>query len=196
LFPRRRPLVTGMVRPRRTDGRDRLRHRRVEPSRPTCSHRLCLGTRPGARTPAASLSLHRPRCRPARHSALVHPPLVDRGHFRRRPPPPLRVETQRQWSEPAFARTTPILLGLFSLITLWANKAFSTPRRPDPKRENRCQRLATLWPAFGRWLWTGQQFISVAADPRSNENPLTPGQSHFKIVPAAGPCSGHPSPPA
>lgn len=33
----------------------------------------------------------------------------------------LGVETQRQWSDPAIARTTPVLLGLFSLITLWAH---------------------------------------------------------------------------
>lgn len=32
------------------------------------------------------------------------------------------VETQRQWSCPAIARTTPALLGLFSLVTLWANE--------------------------------------------------------------------------
>jgi hypothetical protein len=38
----------------------------------------------------------------------------------------LGVETQRQWSEPAIARTTPVLLGLFSLITLWANEVYST----------------------------------------------------------------------
>src|SRR3954471_24503407 len=33
---------------------------------------------------------------------------------------PLGVETQRQWSDKAIARTTPCLLGLFSLITLMA----------------------------------------------------------------------------
>jgi hypothetical protein len=38
----------------------------------------------------------------------------------------LGVETQRQWSEPAIARTTPVLLGLFSLITLWVNEAYTT----------------------------------------------------------------------
>lgn len=32
----------------------------------------------------------------------------------------LGVETQRQWSNKAIARTTPALLGLYSLITLWA----------------------------------------------------------------------------
>jgi hypothetical protein len=30
------------------------------------------------------------------------------------------VETQRQWSDRAIARTTPALLGLYSLVTLWA----------------------------------------------------------------------------
>ena len=32
----------------------------------------------------------------------------------------LGVETQRQWSDKAIARTTPALLGLYSLISLWA----------------------------------------------------------------------------
>src|ERR671913_281567 len=34
----------------------------------------------------------------------------------------LGVETQRQWSDRAIARTTPALLGLHSLVTLWANE--------------------------------------------------------------------------
>jgi len=33
----------------------------------------------------------------------------------------LGVETQRQWTDLAIARTTPVLLGLFSLVTLLAN---------------------------------------------------------------------------
>ncbi len=33
----------------------------------------------------------------------------------------LGVETQRQWSDLAIARTTPALFGLFSLIALWAS---------------------------------------------------------------------------
>lgn len=35
----------------------------------------------------------------------------------------LGVETQRQWSDKAIARTTPILLGLFSWVTLLANQS-------------------------------------------------------------------------
>jgi hypothetical protein len=34
----------------------------------------------------------------------------------------LGVETQRQWNEPAIARTTPCLLGLFSIVTLLAQQ--------------------------------------------------------------------------
>ena len=34
----------------------------------------------------------------------------------------LGVETQRQWSDLAILRTTPVLLGLFSLVTLWAGE--------------------------------------------------------------------------
>lgn len=33
----------------------------------------------------------------------------------------LGVETQRQWSDKAILRTTPVLLGLFSLVTLWTH---------------------------------------------------------------------------
>jgi hypothetical protein len=33
----------------------------------------------------------------------------------------LGVETQRQWSDKAISRTTPVLLGLFSLVTLWTH---------------------------------------------------------------------------
>jgi DDE superfamily endonuclease len=34
----------------------------------------------------------------------------------------LGIETQRQWSDLAIQRTTPLLLGLFSLVTLWAGE--------------------------------------------------------------------------
>ena len=34
----------------------------------------------------------------------------------------LGVETQRQWSDRAIERTTPALLGLFSLVTLFAHE--------------------------------------------------------------------------
>jgi hypothetical protein len=45
----------------------------------------------------------------------------------------LGVETQRQWSDGAIARTTPALLGLFSLVTVLAHR--STRRRKLPIRQ-------------------------------------------------------------
>jgi hypothetical protein len=39
---------------------------------------------------------------------------------------PLGMETQRQWSPLAIARTTPALFGLFSLVTLLAHPAMAT----------------------------------------------------------------------
>jgi hypothetical protein len=45
----------------------------------------------------------------------------------------LGVETQRQWSDPAIFRTTPLLLGLYSLVTLYvqqnAERLALSPRR-------------------------------------------------------------------
>ncbi len=38
-----------------------------------------------------------------------------------------RVETQRQWSDLAILCTTPALLELFSLVTLWAGKLMGAP---------------------------------------------------------------------
>jgi hypothetical protein len=37
----------------------------------------------------------------------------------------LGVETQRQWTDLAIARTTPAVMGSFSLVTLWAGDLFS-----------------------------------------------------------------------
>jgi hypothetical protein len=46
----------------------------------------------------------------------------------------LGVETQRQWSDPAILRTTPALLGLFSLVTLFA--AARLHDQPLPVRQS------------------------------------------------------------
>jgi hypothetical protein len=39
----------------------------------------------------------------------------------------LGFETQRQWSDPAIRRTTPALLGLFSVVTLFAHRRMGQP---------------------------------------------------------------------
>jgi hypothetical protein len=44
----------------------------------------------------------------------------------------LGVETQRQWSDKAILRTTPVLLGLFSIVTLWVHD-LSKSRKLKPR---------------------------------------------------------------
>jgi hypothetical protein len=93
----------------------------------------------------------------------------------------LGVETQRQWSDPAIARTTPVLLGLFSLITLWANQLFSTkvsmPRsaswysKPLPTFSNALAAVRReLW--AGRGLRMSSQILDVAKPSGANINTL------------------------
>jgi DDE superfamily endonuclease len=71
----------------------------------------------------------------------------------------LGVETQRQWSDPAITRTTPTLLGLYSLITLWAHELYGA-RAPVPRGAS-CYRkpLPTFSDALAvvrRELWAGR----------------------------------------
>jgi len=46
----------------------------------------------------------------------------------------LGMETQRQWSDKAIARTTPLLLGLFSWVTLLAHALYSSHPAPAPRQ--------------------------------------------------------------
>tara|TARA_R110002049_G_scaffold106640_2_gene254107 strand:+ start:3520 stop:4902 length:1383 start_codon:yes stop_codon:yes gene_type:complete len=69
----------------------------------------------------------------------------------------LGVETQRQWSDKAIARTTPALLGLYSLITLWACELLSTSSTPHAAAWYRKTHL-TFTDAIGAvrlTLWVG-----------------------------------------
>jgi len=45
----------------------------------------------------------------------------------------LGVETQRQWSDLAIARTTPVLLALFSIVTLLAHRLARRGTLPVPQ---------------------------------------------------------------
>ena len=88
----------------------------------------------------------------------------------------LGVETQRQWSDPAIARTTPALLGLFSWTTLAAHAL--------QKRHPMTQRTAAWYdkpsPTFvdaialvRRHLWLASGgFSTSAADPDIQELPV------------------------
>jgi hypothetical protein len=79
----------------------------------------------------------------------------------------LGFETQRQWSEMAIRRTTPALLGLFSLITLFAHdrmrQAAGVFRRAawyHKKHPTFCDALALV----RRELWAQESFCGSPAD--------------------------------
>jgi len=69
----------------------------------------------------------------------------------------LGVETQRQWSDLAIARTTPCLLGLYSLVTLWAHELRRSHRLlPSPAAAWYAKERATCSDALAsvrRTLW-------------------------------------------
>jgi DDE superfamily endonuclease len=75
----------------------------------------------------------------------------------------LGVETQRQWSDPAILRTTPALLGLFSLVTLWATRlAGECDLRPERVRWYRKPQptFSDALALVRRELWTSQLFAT------------------------------------
>ncbi len=68
----------------------------------------------------------------------------------------LGVETQRQWSDKAIARTTPALLGLFSLVSLWTDEP-AVRRLARPRRaawyDKRTITFSDALAAVRRSLW-------------------------------------------
>ena len=86
----------------------------------------------------------------------------------------LGVETQRQWSDPAIARTTPCPLALFSIVALLADRLPSRARRLAntrawyPKAALTCSDALT---AVRRALWREQRF---RMSPRRTDRRKTP----------------------
>ena len=77
----------------------------------------------------------------------------------------LGVETKRQWSDRAIARTTPLLLGLFSWVTLAAGLL----RHERPVAPRSCAWYAKCEPTFidaialvRRHLWFASQTLSTS----------------------------------
>ena len=71
------------------------------------------------------------------------------------------VETQRQWSDKAIARTTPMLVGLFSWITLAARLPVQQNQVEVRQAAWYQKPLATLSDAIA---WVRHQFRSTEAD--------------------------------
>jgi hypothetical protein len=78
----------------------------------------------------------------------------------------LGVETQRQWSDRAIARTTPALLGLFSLVTLLAHAQIPVVG-PIRRSAWYCKPVPTFADALAlirRQLWTAAPFQTLPAE--------------------------------
>jgi hypothetical protein len=88
----------------------------------------------------------------------------------------LGVETQRQWSERAIARTTPTLLGLFSLVTLLANQPLSSGTVPLQQTAWYRKTTPTFSDALAlvrRRLWTQTTFPTSLFLPDVEKVPRT-----------------------
>jgi len=81
----------------------------------------------------------------------------------------LGLETQRQWSDLAIARTTPALLGLFSFITLLAHRLH--PDQPLPVRSaawytKSDATFSDVIACVRRHLWSHTEFVQSPAETR------------------------------
>ncbi len=79
----------------------------------------------------------------------------------------LGVETQRQWSNLAIARTTPTLLGLFSLVTLTADRLYAQGDlavRQASWYEKPSPTFSDALAAVRRLLWRAQTFFTSSSD--------------------------------
>ncbi len=86
----------------------------------------------------------------------------------------LGVETQRQWSDLASLRTTPALLGLFSLVTLWAHPRMGLTGGLVRQAAWYPKPLPTFSDALAlvrRELWAQVAFSMSARDPDTVEVP-------------------------
>jgi hypothetical protein len=79
----------------------------------------------------------------------------------------LGFETQRQWSDTAIRRTTPALLGLFSLVTLFADhqmrRAAGALRRQAAWYRKRHPTFADALALVRKELWAGATFYGSPA---------------------------------
>jgi len=79
----------------------------------------------------------------------------------------LGVETQRQWSALAIARTTPVLLGLFSRITMLADRLIGTGACPVQQTAWYAKATPTFSDAIAlvhRSLWLQMSFCTSQSE--------------------------------
>jgi hypothetical protein len=95
----------------------------------------------------------------------------------------LGVETQRQWADLAIARTTPALLGLFSLITLWAAEAKDILHaRPAAWYAKKDPTFSDAIATVRRILWAVPNFSTSRIKPENAEIPAAVLQRLMEAV--------------
>jgi len=78
------------------------------------------------------------------------------------------VETQRQWSDRAIARTTPCLFGLFSVVTLLATRVVGAGQLPVAQTAWYRKDYATFSDVLTfvrRHLWASRYFVNSSLSP-------------------------------
>ena len=78
------------------------------------------------------------------------------------------METQRLWSDKAIARTTPTLLGLYSIVTLLAQPLFETGQiflRGASWHPKRQATFSDTIASVRRWLWSHEHFSTSLYKP-------------------------------
>jgi hypothetical protein len=90
----------------------------------------------------------------------------------------LGVETQRQWSDLAILRTTPALLGLYSLVTIWAHGLMQKPStvvRPHPAAwyHKHQPTFSDAIAAVRRVLWSPPSFSTSRSGSECIEIPVS-----------------------
>jgi hypothetical protein len=97
----------------------------------------------------------------------------------------LGVETQRQWADQAIARTTPILLGLFSWVTLLAHhsqKQGSLPVRQAAWYRKACPTFSDALAVVRIRIWQHWGFCISPAHPEMQKSPASLLQRLFEAV--------------
>jgi hypothetical protein len=101
----------------------------------------------------------------------------------------LGVETQRQWSDKAIARTTPCLLALFSIVTLLATRLPARERRQAATAAwyaKPCPTFSDALAAVRRTIWREQAFtMSRRRRDRTKRRFVLPGPWTYALCHAA-----------
>ena len=97
----------------------------------------------------------------------------------------LGVETQRQWSDQAIARTTPILIGLFSWVTLLANQSQVDGRLPVRQAAWYAKTTPTFSDAIAlvrKYIWQHWGFCISGLSPKMQKSHPTLLNRLFEAV--------------